>query len=394
MIYQVEKATDASLYDNKILVVDDAAINRELISSYLKSAGYRNIMVAVDGQDALDKIIDFEPNLLILDLLMPRLDGTQVIKELRSENSSQKQLPILVQTSISNPEQRNEAWKYGATDVITKPIHKLELLSRVKVQLENSFLIRELEGYQKVADQEIAKALELQKLLLPSEKETNHIQESYGISIKSLYLPSRFLSGDMWGIQALTEDQYLVWICDFSGKGISASLYTLRIHTLISEFKDKMKNPQDLLNILNSRLIDMVQMGSFCTFLAGIVDRKKKTFDYVSASSTHPILYHPKTRSYTLGDGSGMPLGITKDFTYELRSIPYNEGDSLILYSDLMWEDEGGVPGISLLPENLTPFFKELEGKSVVDVMKQQINLLGEYCFSDDLTVIEINFEK
>ena len=168
MIYQAEKANDASLYDNKILVVDDAAINRELISSYLKSAGYRNIMLAVDGQDALEKIEHFEPNLLILDLLMPKVDGTQVIKQLRSENSTQKQLPILVQTSISNPEQRNEAWKYGATDVITKPIHKLELLSRVKVQLENSFLIRELEGYQKVADQEIAKALELQRLLLPS----------------------------------------------------------------------------------------------------------------------------------------------------------------------------------------------------------------------------------
>lgn len=80
MIYQAEKATDASLYDNKILVVDDAAINRELISSYLKSAGYRNIMLAVDGQDALEKVQSFEPNLLILDILMPKIDGTQVIK--------------------------------------------------------------------------------------------------------------------------------------------------------------------------------------------------------------------------------------------------------------------------------------------------------------------------
>lgn len=393
MIYQAEKATDASLYDNKILVVDDAAINRELISSYLKSAGYRNIMLAVDGQDALEKIQSFEPNLLILDILMPKIDGTQVIKELRSEKSTQKQLPILVQTSISNPEQRNEAWKYGATDVIAKPIHKLELLSRVKVQLENSFLIRELENYQKIADQEIAKALELQRLLLPSEKQITRMEDAHSISVKSLYLPSRFLSGDMWGIQELNQDQFLVWICDFSGKGISASLYTLRIHTLISEFKDQMKNPQDLLNILNSRLVDIVQMGNFCTFLAGIIDRRKKTFDYVAASSTHPILYHPKDHNYTLGDGAGMPLGITKEATYESRSMPYNEGDSLILYSDLMWEDEGGVPGISLLPENLDPFFKELEGKAVVDVIKQQIDLLGESCFSDDLTLIEINFK-
>ncbi len=393
MIYQAEKATDSSLYDNKILIVDDAAINRELISSYLKSAGYRNIMLAVDGRDALTKIQEFKPNLLILDLLMPNLDGTEVIKHLRTENSEHTQLPILVQTSISNPEQRNEAWKFGATDVITKPIHKLELLSRVKVQLENSFLIRELESYQKIADQEISKALELQKLLLPSDQQISRMQNTYNVSINSIYLPSRFLSGDMWGIHELTPERYLVWICDFSGKGIGASLYTLRIHTLISEFKDQMKDPLDLLTILNSRLIDIVQIGNFCTFLAGIIDSDKKTFDYVAASSTHPILYHPSRRDYTLGDGSGMPLGITKNSKYELRSMPYSDGDTLILYSDLMWEDEGGIPGISLLPENLESFFKELDGQGVVDVIKQQINLLGESCFSDDLTLIEIKFK-
>lgn len=394
MIYQAEKTNETSLYDNRILVVDDAAINRELISSYLKGAGYRNILLAIDGEDALEKAKEFEPDLLILDLLMPKVDGTQVIKELRSSTGILKQMPILVQTSISNPEQRNEAWKYGATDVITKPIHKLELLSRVKVQLENSFLIRELEGYQKVADQEIAKALELQKLLLPSESEVKEMQSKYRISVNSMYLPSRFLSGDMWGMQELNDDQFLVWICDFSGKGISASLYTLRIHTLISEYKEEISSLEDFVGRLNSKLVDIVQMGTFCTFLVGIVDRKEKTFSYVAASSTHPILYHLQKRDYSLGDGSGMPLGISKEATYETRTISYNDGDSLILYSDLMWEDEGGIPGISLLPENLACFFKELDGRGATTVINQQIELLGESCFSDDLTLIEISLNK
>lgn len=391
-LYQADRHTDASLFDNKILVVDDASLNRELISSYLKSAGYRYIQTAVDGQDALEKVGEFEPNLVILDLIMPNIDGTQVIKTLRSDIKT-KQLPILVQTSVSDPEQRNEAWKNGATDVITKPTQKTELLARVKVQLENSFLIQELENYQKIADLEFAKALELQNSLLPSKEQVKRVEEKYGMNIDSLYYPSRFLSGDMWGMHEIQDHNLLLWICDFSGKGIRASLNTLQIHTLISEFKGDIQDPLDLLNKLNSRLVDMVQVGNFCTFMVGVIDTHAHRFDYVSASSTHPIIYHPSQKSYTLGDGSGMPLGITKESNYISRHLPFNSGDSLILYSDLMWEDQGGVPGISLIPEGLPSFFQELGGRGVVEVVKEQCELVGETNFSDDLTVVEVHLK-
>lgn len=392
MVYQQNRATNISLFDNKILVVDDAAMNRELITSYLKSAGYRNIETAVDGCDALEKVKSFEPQLLILDILMPNMDGTEVIKVLRA-NTETKQLPILVQTTITNPEQRNEAWKNGATDVIMKPTHKLELLARVKVQLENGFLIKELENYQKTADDEISKALELQNSLLPSVIQIQCLEKKYNISIKSLYLPSRFLSGDMWGMHEIKDNQVLIWICDFSGKGIGASLYTLRIHTLMSEFKGSIEDPLELLTILNSRLYDMVKIGNFCTFLIGIIDFDKKSFNYVSASSTHPIMYHPLQRDFTLGDGSGRPLGISRDMeNNDVRTLSFNVKDSLILYSDLMWEDQGAIPGISLIPENLPCLFQELDGKSIVDSINIQIELLEETSFSDDLTIIEIHF--
>lgn len=383
--------TDVDLYDNRILVVDDAAINRELIASYLKSAGYKNIQTAIDGVDALNKVSSFNPQLMILDLVMPNKDGAQVIKELRA-NPQTKQLPILVQTAVTNIEDRNEAWKNGATDVIMKPTHKLELLSRVKVQLENGFLIHELENYQQTADHEIAKALELQRSLLPTEKQIQYLENKYNLSIKSLYLPSRFLSGDMWGMYEIADNQVLVWISDFSGKGIGASLHALRIHTLLSEFKNKINNPADLLEALNSRLVNMVKIGNFCTFLVGVLDFGKKSFDYVAASSTHPFIYHPINGNYTLGDGSGLPLGISVDSNYELRSLSFDSKDSLIMYSDLMWEDQGAIPGISFTPEELPLFISELEGRKVMDVINNQIEMLGDTSFSDDLTLIEISF--
>ena len=393
MYYNHENPIQKLIIDNKILVVDDAAINREIISGFLKSAGYQNIEFAVDGVDAMEKLGQKDIDLMILDLIMPNMNGTEVIRNVRADNDL-KQLPILVQTAISDPEERAEAWTYGATDIITKPINKLELLARVKVQLENSYLIKELENYQRTADQEVSKALDLQKSLLPSADYISELEEKYGIGIDSFYIPSRFLSGDIWGLCELDEGRLMVWICDFSGKGIGASLYTQRLYTLINENKSRLKDPVTLIHFINQRVVEMVQIGHFCTFLVGVIDLNRMQFDYLSASAPHPIIYHPQSQSFDLGDGTGVPLGITKDVTYEMRSMPIKQGDSIILYSDLMWEDEGKIPGMSFLPEDLSELVERMHGASMTSFAKQKIAESGETAFSDDLTLVEISLRN
>lgn len=375
-------------HDHKILVVDDAALNRELIISYLQGAGFKNLQMAVDGMDALDCMDSFEPDILILDLLMPKLNGIEVIKKLRSD-PKYKQLPIIVQTSISDPEQRVDAWYSGATDVITKPIHKLELLSRVKVQLEKSYLIRALESYQTVASDDISQALEVQNSLLPDEALIQKILHEKKLHIDYLFIPSRFLSGDMWGVIDTNDDKLTVWICDFAGKGIRAALNTFRIHTLIREFKRFASDPKSLIQALNTRMVELMPSGQFATFFIGVIDQKKNTLQYTAASSTYPLIYYPQHSTYDMGDASGIPLGVAKDVEYPLRTLHFPPGASLILYSDMLWEDKG-IPGISLLPERVKSFVHELNGRSFVDVIRQQVEMIGDLSLPDDLTLIEI----
>ncbi len=383
----------ASLYDNRILIVDDMTINRELISSYLKSEGYRNIHTAVDGQDALEKIDEHEPDLLILDLVMPNVSGIEVIKTLRSHHKT-RNLPILVQTMITDPEERKEAWGCGATDVIIKPIHKLELLSRVKVQLQNSYLIHMLEDYQKIASEEFTRALDFQMALLPSCAQLAELYQKYRLKIESMFLPSRFLSGDMWGVYEIASEKIMIWICDFSGKGIAASLSTFRLHTLFLEYRHKVTSPAELMVILNKSLKGLIPVGHFCTCLIGMLDLKNRTFTYAAAGSTHPIVYFPAEQKFYLGNGAGMPLGILQDATYEARTLDIPIGASLSLYSDLLWDDVGAIPGVSFLSEDLPNFIQELQGKSILDVIRNHVNLLGETSFSDDLTLIELSIEN
>ncbi|HLD95756.1 MAG TPA: response regulator, partial [Alphaproteobacteria bacterium] len=243
----IEKET---LYNDiknqKILVVDDAALNRELITSYLESGGYTTIQVADDGKRALELVDSFAPDLIILDLIMPGISGFEVIKSIRSQKGLLN-IPIIVQTAISDPEQRVEAWLGGANDVITKPIHRLELLSRVKVQLKTNILIQKLEHYHEAAEADIKQALELQRSLLPSSDLIKTLENKHKISLKSLFKPSRFLSGDIWGAIDISDTQMGVWICDFSGKGIKAALNTFRIHTILQEYKHCADEPSELL---------------------------------------------------------------------------------------------------------------------------------------------------
>ena len=259
----------------------------------------------------------------------------------------------------------------------------------IKVQLENSVLLQELEDYHTLAQEDIDQAFEVQKSLLPSPDFIQDLENRHGIKIDSLFVPSRFLSGDVWGILDIGPTQLAIWICDFSGKGIRAALHTFRLHTLIQEFKHCADDPGEIIDALNSRLIRFMPSGQFSTFLVGVIDFKTDTFTYTSASATHPLVYFPKDKKFEVGDGTGVPLGVIDRQSYPLRTMPFPKESSLVLYSDLLWEFKA-VPGVFLDVSNLDNFAKELNGQGLIKTVRQQVSLLGEPSFSDDLTLIEV----
>lgn len=385
---QSRSPNSSAIYTSNILVVDDTALNRELIVTYLESDGYINIQVAEDGLDALKKMEKFTPALIITDLMMPKMDGIELIRHVRRSEEF-RQIPIIVQTALTNNEEKQEAWSSGANDVLSKPIHKLELLSRVRVQLVTTLMMMQLDNYYQTAQQDIKQALTLQRSLLPDEEALKRIEERYGIKIDYIFEPSRFLSGDLWGTLEIDDNQLGIWICDYSGKGIKAALNTFRLHTLVHEYRNSASTPSEMLDLLNRRFHSMIDVGQFATFLMGVLDISKKTFRYVGASTPHPLIYNAKGKKFHVGDGSGLPLGISDDACYPVRTAEIPTGQTLVLYSDALWEEKA-IPGVCLLPEHLDTFANDLQGQSVVDTVRQQLEMIGDLTLSDDLTLIEI----
>lgn len=129
----------------RILVVDDSDFDRLLISTALKKAGFTSLSMAVDGQDALQKTLDLRPDLVLLDLSMPNLDGFGYCEKIRSDSTMPK-IPILVQTALEDRKSRLAALSCGADDFLTKPLDMDELVLRITVHTERYMMLRDMQN--------------------------------------------------------------------------------------------------------------------------------------------------------------------------------------------------------------------------------------------------------
>lgn len=119
---------------NRILIADDNEPNRELLDAYLAGIDCETEM-AVDGQDTLDKVATFKPDLILLDIMMPKLSGFEVCKKIK-ENPASKKIMILMVTALNELGDIERAVAAGTDDFLSKPVNKIELTKRVQNMLK------------------------------------------------------------------------------------------------------------------------------------------------------------------------------------------------------------------------------------------------------------------
>lgn len=136
---------------NKILIADDNQANRELLEAYL--ATYDCVTdIAVDGQDTLAKVKSFQPDLILLDVMMPKLNGFEVCQKLR-EDPATKKVMVLMVTALNEAGDIERGVKAGTDDFVSKPVNKNELLKRVQFMLKHKDVVDELERLRRYIDE-------------------------------------------------------------------------------------------------------------------------------------------------------------------------------------------------------------------------------------------------
>lgn len=319
----------------RVLVMEDNLSNQTLIGRLLNVVGITQIEMAGDGIEGLQKVAANLPDLIILDITMPRMNGYEVLHHLKSAPET-KDIPVLIQTASDTRETRDKTFSSGATDFISKPINPLEFFARVKVHLENKLLIRNLESKLSQLDEELRGAQKIQVDMLPSEKTLKSIRSKYDLDITHAFYPSSKLGGDFWQLFPISSTQLAVYLCDFSGHGVAAALNTVRLHTLVEQMNKAVSAPSSFLQKVNAQLYEVLPRGQFATLFCAIIDVEKRNMTYAGAGVPPPFLCS-RGRIKQLKT-EGMPLGIVARPSYEDHEVRFERGDTLLMFSDALTE--------------------------------------------------------
>ena len=382
-----------------ILIVDDEPINIALLAGMLKET-YK-VKMAKNGERAI-KIANTvpAPDLVLLDIMMPGIDGYEVCRKLK-KNPQTTHIPVIFVTAKDQEQDEAEGFAAGAIDFITKPFSPLIVKARVRNHLNLigqhnalKLLSDKLEAYHQRVDHELQTARETQSFLLPNKAILDAIYQTHRINVDSYFKPCSELGGDYWGIRNLDEHCIGVLIADFSGHGVNAALNTFRLHALLDNNFDQADNPAAFLEQLNVRLSPLLPTGQYATVFYGVIDRANNLLRYSGAATPSPLIIMPDTQIPVIGNGEGFPLGMFDESSYENRELAFPAGSTLLLYSDAVTEAkliQGGRLHQQGLIDLVINSIVSQPAKQRLDTLINTLNEQFIHPLADDLTVVCIS---
>lgn len=320
-----------------ILIIEDVELNQRMLAHILQGYGYKNVHIASCGQEGLERTQALRPDLVLLDLMMPGMDGFEYTSLVRSRREFDD-IPILVQTMLDEQEHKVRIFELGATDFVNKPVLPGELIARVKVHLERRYLLEDLRAYRERIGEELEAARAMQDKLMPAQQQASMCERVYDLQIATHFESCSELGGDGFGIKPISDTRLAIYAYDFSGHGITAALNVFRLHTLMHDQFMNGSEPGSFLNLLNHHLLRLLEPGQFATMFYGVIDTESNCLQYATAAAPPPMLIANSPREVLPLSGRGFPLGVVAKAEYETKYSPFMPGQTLFLYSDALIE--------------------------------------------------------
>lgn len=377
----------------KILIVDDQKSNREFAKLYLKSAGYSTLLEADNGQEAVRITTEERPDLVILDILMPDMDGFTVCRKIKMQEETYH-IPVLFLSGLDDPESKIQGYRIGAVDYVNKPIDRNELIARTDTHIQSGRMNRTLREYSMRTQKDLTRASRIQDRLLPSESELDIIRHKHDLGVEYIYQACDELAGDYWSIMDISTDEIGIAMADFTGHGVVAALNTVRMHALFQELTALHANPYKFIMALNDKLYNQLDPETFATFCYCVLNTRTGSMKYIGCGApSMAILPKEGKGDPVMLDCSGLPLGLipSKDMQLDERCALIAEGDSVLFYSDAlietphghkkeMWQEDGLLDVLdSIQKKHLIPTLGDILSKfnkSAVKPLKDDLTLL------------------
>lgn len=341
-----------------VLIVDDNAMNVMVIQEMLKRAGYADFRVAYSAGEMFELLNNVGSgsavdapriDLILLDLMMPVMDGIEACRRLQT-NALYKDIPVIIVTAIGDSRKLAEALDAGAIDFVTKPINKTELLARMRSALK---LKRELDWHKERDSrirQELLLARQVQESVLPEQVDLDDIR------IKAYFQASEALAGDLYAWHRISDKRWAIAVIDAMGHGISSSLVSMFIASILKEAMRTHYSPERVLSELNRRLMGLQWENElihyYCTGIYVTIDLELGELEYANAGHPSGFVYRTGERNPEKLYVSSPPLGMFEKIDIVTRKVALSPLDRLYLFTDgilgpFQGEDEAQLEQLS-----------------------------------------------
>ncbi|MDE3271190.1 ATP-binding SpoIIE family protein phosphatase [Pseudoalteromonas sp. G4] len=370
----------------KILVVDDQELNRNLLRFMLEQEQHQ-VALAVDGEEALTVFDEFAPDLVLLDVVMPKMDGFEVAPLLKAK-SAEVYLPIIFITALDDKSSLEKCLQVGGDDFLNKPFDKVILSAKIKAHART----RELSKKTYKQNRELA------YYQLHTEREHELVEHIFDNALENRFLlpeliefnlsPASMFNGDLFLMAPSCTGGVYVLMGDFTGHGLAAAMGALPASKIFYSMTQKGLSVGDIAAELNHTLYDLLPGNMFCAATILELNSSGRSFSAWLGGLPDGFLLSKDGKIKQKLTSRHMALGILDEYEFE-RDTVYVEtdlNDKIILYTDGVIEAENNRGEFfgeeRLLRKVSAPSFTELG--SIVESVKR---FTGKQDQQDDLSL-------
>jgi sigma-B regulation protein RsbU (phosphoserine phosphatase) len=343
-------STDSRAEAERILLVDDNPTNLQVLFQTLEGRGY-NLLVAKDGETALTIVKKALPELILLDIMMPGIDGYEVCRQLK-ENPATRDIPVIFLSALGDTKDKVRGLDLGAVDYISKPFQTDEVIARVNTHLTIHRLQQQLQEQKDALERELEVVAEVQYDLLPKR-----LPDIKGMKLSAYYKTSRYAGGDYYDIIALPNDRWGFMVADAEGHSTPAAVRMAMTCALLRGYPGVASDPGEVLKDLNRTLCEVVGM-SFITAIYAVYNGRDQSLRVAKAGHMDPLLYRPaEGETAEIPCAGTFAMGIEDYGEVPLTEISLQAGDRLLFYTDGLTEQfnpEGEMYGLERLRRQLS----------------------------------------
>jgi phosphoserine phosphatase RsbU/P len=382
----------AASMSGRLLVVDDDDANREMLARRLARHGFE-VVTASNGLDALQLIRTSKFDLVLLDMVMPRLDGYQVLSRIKSQPAL-ADLPVIMISALDEENGVARCIELGAEDYLSKPFNPVFLRARIGACLEKRRLrerervaFEALEQSQKILSAELAEAAGYVRSLLPAPLTTGPVRADWR------FQPSTQLGGDAFSYRWLDEKHFAFFLLDVSGHGVGAALLSVSVLNTLQnrsmpgvDFRD----PGAVLAGLNGTFTAERQNNMFFTIWYGVLAIEKREVAFACGGHPPAILLPPESSVPQSLSAPGAIVGGFPEVAYATRRAALPPGSRIYLFSDGIYELARPDGSTVQLDEFASEAAKPASGVKLDDLLAWAARIRGDTKFEDDISIIEL----